>query len=137
MCSAQQALVLASNKLYLGATSYLDVHAHLAKLLRLQEEVGKLTPHRMEAEAHVTELEDLLNSNLLKRQQELTKRLQQADVEADRSVWPPLTCTSCQAALHVLHVYPCPAGCDTAVCSSTCMLKLFLSAFCLPRHACC
>ena len=34
---------------------------------------------------HVTEVEDLLNSNLLKRQQELTKRLQQADVEADRS----------------------------------------------------
>ena len=40
----------------------------------------------MESEACVTELEDLLNSNLLKQQQELNKRLQQADVEADRSV---------------------------------------------------
>ena len=46
--------------------------------------MSKLTSKRMECEAHVTELEDLLNSNLLKRQQELTKRLQQADVEADR-----------------------------------------------------
>lgn len=52
----------------------------------LQEEIGKVITKRLECEAGVTELEDLLNSNLLKRQQELTKRLQQADVEADRSV---------------------------------------------------
>ena len=44
----------------------------------------KLTASRMEEEAKVTELEDLLNSNLLKRQEELTKRLQKADVDADR-----------------------------------------------------
>lgn len=40
----------------------------------------------------MTELEDLLNSNLLKRQQELTKRLQQADVEADRSGYCSMLC---------------------------------------------
>ena len=44
----------------------------------------KLSGPRMEEEARVTELEDLLNSNLLKRRQELTQRLQEADVEADR-----------------------------------------------------
>lgn len=44
----------------------------------------KLSGQRMEEEARVTELEDLLNSNLLKRHQELTQRLQEADVEADR-----------------------------------------------------
>ena len=46
--------------------------------------MSKLAAERMEEEAHVTELEDLLNSNLLKRQKELTRRLEQADVEADR-----------------------------------------------------
>ncbi len=46
----------------------------------------KLGGQRMEEEAHVTELEDLLNSNLLKRHQERTQRLQQADVEADRFI---------------------------------------------------
>lgn len=73
-----------------------DLHNHLSaverqeladltpRLKQLQGELGKVTAQRMEVEAHVTELEDLLNSNLLKRQQELTKRLQQADVEADR-----------------------------------------------------
>ena len=44
----------------------------------------KLSGQRMEEEARVTELEDLLNSNLLKRHQELTQQLQEADVEADR-----------------------------------------------------
>lgn len=48
-----------------------------------------MTALRMEEEAHVTELGDLLNSNLLKRQQELTSRLQQADVEVDRYRLPP------------------------------------------------
>lgn len=46
----------------------------------------RLSGQRMEEEARVTELEDLLNSNLLKRHQELTQRLQEADVEADRCV---------------------------------------------------
>lgn len=49
-----------------------------------QEAATKATAARMEMEAQVTELEDLLQSNLLKRQQELQTRLQQADVEADR-----------------------------------------------------
>ena len=50
----------------------------------LQEAASKATAVRMEIEAQVTELEDLLQSNLLKRQQELQMRLQQADVQADR-----------------------------------------------------
>ena len=41
----------------------------------------------MELKTHVTELEDLLQSNLLKRQQELQTRLEQADVDADRFVY--------------------------------------------------
>lgn len=52
----------------------------------MQDEVVKLRESRMKEQAHVTELEDLLNSNLLKQQQELTQRLQQADVEQDRFV---------------------------------------------------
>lgn len=110
------------------AISYNAVHAHLAKLLSLQEELAKLTSQRMEAEVHVTELEDLLNSNLLKRQQELTKRLQQADVDADRFVRPPLACTSCQVALHLLqHMCPCVMGLvmPGSVCISISILKLF------------
>lgn len=50
----------------------------------VQDAASKATASRMEVEAQVTELEDLLQSNLLKRQQELQTRLQQADVEADR-----------------------------------------------------
>lgn len=50
----------------------------------MQEAAAKATASRMETEAQATELEDLLQSNLLKRQQELQSRLQQADVEADR-----------------------------------------------------
>ena len=53
-------------------------------LRHVQEEVVRLSAQRMEEEARVTELEDVLNSNLLKRRQELTQRLEQADVEADR-----------------------------------------------------
>ncbi|DBB00026.1 hypothetical protein WJX77_003476 [Trebouxia sp. C0004] len=54
------------------------------RLKQLQEEVVRLTAQRMEEQARVTELEDVLNSNLLKRRQELTQRLEQADVETDR-----------------------------------------------------
>ena len=64
----------------------------------MQDEVVKLRESRMKEQAHVTELEDLLNSNLLKQQQELTQRLQQADVEQDRFVATPphvLTSFSC------------------------------------------
>lgn len=50
----------------------------------VQEEVLKVAAVRMEAEAQVAALEDLLQSNLLKQQEELQRRLQQADVEADR-----------------------------------------------------
>ncbi len=53
-------------------------------LMHVQEEVVRLSAQRMEEEARVTELEDVLNSNLLKRRQELNQRLEQADVEADR-----------------------------------------------------
>ena len=52
----------------------------------MQEEVVRLSGQRMEEEARVTELEDVLNTNLLKRRHELTQRLEQADVEADRWV---------------------------------------------------
>ena len=46
----------------------------------------RVSGQRMEEEARVTELQDVLNTNLLKRRHELTHRLEQADVEADRWV---------------------------------------------------
>ena len=66
-------------------------------MLWLQDEIGKVTTKRLECEACATELQDLLNSNLLKRQQELTKRLQLADVEADRSVRYTVSASPCCA----------------------------------------
>ncbi len=52
--------------------------------MHVQEEVVRVSGQRMEEEARVTELQDVLNTNLLKRRHELTHRLEQADVEADR-----------------------------------------------------
>jgi len=52
--------------------------------VHVQEEVVRVSGQRMEEEARVTELQDVLNTNLLKRCHELTHRLEQADVEADR-----------------------------------------------------
>ena len=53
-------------------------------VVHVQEEVVRVRGQRMEEEARVTELQDVLNTNLLKRCHELTHRLEQADVEADR-----------------------------------------------------
>ncbi len=55
-------------------------------MTHVQEEVVRVSGQRMEEEARVTELQDVLNTNLLKRRHELTHRLEQADVEADRCV---------------------------------------------------
>ena len=100
--------------------------------MHVQEEVVRVSGQRMEEEARVTELEDVLNTNLLKRRHELTHRLEQADVEADR--WVCIYVCVCVCAC----VCVCLPAC-LPLCAFVCVsdVPLFVFWCMIPACVCC